>query len=287
MLLCAAILAATACGDDDTGTAPGPRGDFTIRTVTTGVELDTEYGIAIDDIFTRTIAANDSSTFENVSVDTYQLELVEVKENCVVGGENPRLIVLVADSVVETTFEVVCSETTGVLEVVTVTTGELPDASYSIAVDGTDAGTIGANDRVSTSDLVTGDHTVELGSVAVNCVLAGDARRTVAVPSAGTVTSRYEVFCTDQVGDLRIVTEATGFGDFDGFKFVVQLADPIVVLANSARTVQGVAQGVARVELLEESIASICTFSGPNPRSVEIRVGEVTETTFRFECVGP
>ncbi len=287
LLVCASVFSLTACGDsDDNGTAPGPRGDFTVRTTTTGVEQDSEYGVAIDDIFTRTRGANDSSTWEGVSVDTYALELVEVRDNCIVAPENPRLLTLVADDIVETTFEVECFETLGILEVVTETTGESPDVEYSLAVDGTAVGTIGANDTARTADLVTGDHTLELGSIAVNCVLTGDALRTVAVPSQGTATSIYEVFCTDQVGDLRIVTETTGFGDPDGFEFRVLFDDPVLVQSDSSVVVESVAIGVARVELIEESVLEFCTYSGPNPRSVEIRQGEVSETTFQFECRG-
>lgn len=286
-LLCAAVVGLTGCGDDDDGgTAPGPRGDFTIRTVTTGVEFDAVYGIAIDDIFTREIGPNDSTTFESVAVDTYLIELVEVADNCVVAPDNPRSLALIAESTVETTFEVECFETEGTLEVVTVTAGANPDQGYGLALDGADVGAIGANDTLRTTGLVTGDHTIELSGIAVNCVLAGDPTRTVAVPSEGTVTSTYEVFCTDRVGDLRIITESAGLEDPSGYDFVVQFEDPLTIGPNDAVTIASVAQGVARVELLAESVEPICTLVGEPVRMLEVREGEVTETVFAFDCQG-
>jgi hypothetical protein len=287
LLLMGAVLGISGCGEEDTSTAPVPRGDFTVRTVTAGSETDSEYGVAIDDIFARTIGPNDSSTWEGVSVDTYSLELVEVADNCVVEPENPRFLTLIADSLVETTFSVECFEATGILRVVTATTGPDPDDSYSLAVDGTGAGTIAANDTVLTGDLLTGDHTLELGGIAVNCVLAGDPVRTVRVPSEGLVTSTFEVFCTDEVGDLRIITRSEGLGDPSGYEFVVELADPIAAGANDTVTVASVAAGVARVSLVEDSVDPPCVLDGLSSRSLDIRIGEVSETIFTFSCEGP
>lgn len=284
LVIAMAALPLAACGDDDGSTAPGQRGSFKVRTATTGEQLDSQYVISIDDIQTRAIEANDSTTFDDYVVDTYSVGLAEVAANCTVAPENPRLLTLVADSIVETSFEVTCVETTGVLEVVTVTTGDVTDDEYSLAVDGAVVATIPANGRLRAGYLATGDHSLELGSVAANCVLAGDPERTVAVPSEGTISTRFEVFCTDRVGSLRITTETVGIGDPDGFDVRVQLTDPTSIGYNDTLDVQSLAEGVARVTVLESSVAEPCALEGPNPRSVDIRVGQVSETTLRFDC---
>lgn len=289
--LAALVPAMAACGDsDDNGTNPtGPRGDFSVATVTTGVELDPDrYEIRVNDIFASLIGVNDLVEFVNRAVDTYTVELAEVAANCVVSGDNPRFIQVIADTSIVTTFEVTCAATAGVLQVATITTGENPDDAYSLEVDGADAGMIGANDVARTADLQTGEHTVRLGDIALNCTLVGDPARTVVVPSEDMVETRYEVLCTDQVGDVRLVTSTTGlFPDPDGYEILISHADPIPVESTGVRTVGSVAAGVAHVRLLESSLADQCSVDGENQRTVTVPAGGLVETTFEVTCGTP
>ncbi len=288
----AVLATVAACGDSDDGTGPagptGPRGDFRVETVTTGAELDVEYGIGIDGIVSSVIGANDSTTFSDFAVATYSLELVDVAQNCVVEGDNPRPLTVVEADIVATTFEVACLTTTGILEVVTSTSGVNPDDGYSLAVDGEAVGTIGANDVARTGDLVTGEHTLRLGSIALNCLLGGDARRSVDVPSEGVVTSTYEIFCTDQTGDLRITTvTSAGLSAPSGYDVIVEWADPAPMGANDVMTLGSVAPGLARVSLDASHLPPDCTVMGENPRTVTISVGSTTDTTFEVDCGKP
>jgi hypothetical protein len=191
---CALLTAASACGDsDDSGTEPsGPRGDFAVVTVTTGVEFDTDlYEIRVNDIFAAVIGANDSVAFVDRAADTYTVELTDVAGNCILSGDNPRPVTVLADEEVAITFEVECFATAGVLQVVTETTGVNPDDQYTLAVDDMDAGTMAANDTARTADLQTGEHTVRLGDIALNCQLVGDPERTVTIPSTDMVETKY------------------------------------------------------------------------------------------------
>ncbi len=285
----AALLALTGCGDDDSGTAPGPRGDFSVLTVSSGVELDADgYEIRVNDIFAALIGVNDTVEFANRAAETYLVELTEVAANCTVQGNNPREVLVVADSGTETTFVVECIGTDGILRVVTSTSGLNPDDQYTLAVDGTDAGTIGANDTASTADLDTGEHTVRLGDIALNCRLAGDPLRTVDVPSDDTVETIYEVVCTNQVGLVRIITSTTGvLLDSDGYQFTIEFGDPLDVGATDVRTVSGVAEGINRVTLLESSVADNCSVIGENPRTVDVPAGSLVSTTFDVSCGVP
>ena len=286
---CVALVALAGCGDDDNGTAPGPRGDFSVIAFTTGVELDEDgYEIRVNDIFAALIGVNDTADFPNRAVDTYLIELTEVADNCTVSGNNPRELLVQADSETETTFNVECIGTEGVLRVITSTSGPRADDQYTLEVDGMDAGTIGANDTASTAELDTGEHTVRLGDIALNCRLAGDPLRTLDVPSEATVETTYEVFCTDQVGLVRIVTSTTGvLPDPDGYLFVIEYGDPLAVGASDVRTVRDVAAGINRVTLLESSVADNCSVVGENPRTVAVPAGSLVSAPFEVSCGVP
>ncbi len=284
----ALILALGACGDDD-ATDPGPRGDFFVRTVSSGDELDSNgYEIRVNDIFAATVGVNDSVEFSNRAVSTYSVELTQVADNCSVAGNNPRPVLVIADSQTGTTFEVTCVVTAGVLQVVTTTTGENPDDGYTLAVDGSDAATIGANDTARTADLETGEHTVRLGDIALNCRLVGDPERTLTVPSADMVETKYEVFCTDRVGNLRIITSTTGlFPDPDGYEVVIEFGGSISIGSTDVVTVGSVAGGVTRVQLIESTVADNCSVAGENPRSVNVPSGGLVNTLFDVTCEAP
>lgn len=287
----ALILAATACGDSDDGgsTDPGARGDFAVVTVTTGVEFDTDrYEIRVNDIFASLIDVNDSVIFTSRAVDTYSVELAEVAPNCAVSGDNPRPVQVTANTQTATTFEVTCFVTAGVLQVVTATSGENPDDAYTLAVDGLDTGVMGANDTARTADLQTGEHTVRLGDIALNCRLIGDPERTVFVPSEDMIETKYEVVCTDQVGNLRLVTSTTGlFPDADGYEIVIESGSPITMRNTEVKTVGSVAAGVTQVRLLESSVADNCTLQGENPRTLDVPAGGLIDTLFEVTCVVP
>ena len=282
-------LAAAACGDsNDSGTNPGgPRGDFAVQTATTGVEFDNSgYEVRVNGVFASLMGPNDSVEFVDRAVDTYSVELAEVAANCAVAGDNPRPVLVIADSKTATTFEVACLATAGVLQVVTATSGVNRDDGYTLAVDGLDAGSIGANDTTRTADLATGEHTVRLGEIALNCRLVGDPEREVLVPREDTIETTYEVVCTDQVGSLRIITSTAGnVPDPDGYEVDIEFADPIPVEAVDTVTVRSVAGGVTSVGLRESSVADNCSVEGENPRSVTVQVGGLVSTEFQVACV--
>lgn len=286
----ALLLLAGACGGDgDSGTDPGPQGDYSVVTVTSGEELDPDgYEIRVNDVFNGFIGANDSLEFFNRDADTYGVQLVGVAPNCTVDGENPRQLEVIANAKTATTFEISCISTVGVLQVVTATSGENPDDSYTLVLDELEPGTIGANDTVRTEALPTGEHTVRLGSIALNCRLAGDVERVVTVPVDAPVETTYDVFCTDRVGNLRLVTSTTGlFPDPDGYEVVVEFGDPVAVTSTGVRTLTSVAGGVTRVRLVETSVAENCSLLGENPRAVDVPSGGLIETVFEVACEVP
>jgi len=291
LLACAASsFVLGACGGDGGGTTdPGPRGDFSVLTTSTGPELDSDgYEIQVNGVFAAIIGVNDSVEFANRAVDSYSVALTEVAENCTVAGANPRPVQLIDGGKVATTFEVACVTTAGGLQVVTSTSGPNPDDGYTLAVDDLDAGTIGANDTILAAELVTGEHTVRLGDIALNCRLVGDAARNVMVPSKDVIETTYEVICTDVVGSLRVVTTTSGVSpDPDGYEVVIEFGSPIAIGATDAKIVGSVAAGVTRIQLLESTVADNCAVDGDNPRSVTVPAGGLVETVFEVTCEAP
>jgi hypothetical protein len=211
-----------------------------------------------------------------------------VAGNCSVAGENPRSITVSSAAEAVTTFDVACVETAGVLQVVTETTGPDQDDAYTLFVDGELTGTIGANDTISTSELITGAHTVRIGDIALNCQIVGDPERNISVPSQDTIRTTYEIPCTDRVGYVRIITSTTGaLPDEDGYEAVIEFGAPIALRTTGVRTVGSVAAGVTTVRLVESSIADNCSVAGPNPRSVTVPSGGLVESTFEVSCALP
>ena len=81
-----------------------------IRISTTGVDIDPDgYLLIIEGLSDQTVrvAANSVTTYSGAPGQA-SLELADVAENCVVEGDNPRVIVVAAGEGVETTFHIMC-----------------------------------------------------------------------------------------------------------------------------------------------------------------------------------
>lgn len=278
------------CGDDESPTTPVvPTGELAVTTETTGEQIDPNgYEIFINGFFVQAVDVDDSVLLAGVRADLVQVELNQVAGNCVVEGENPRGVSVPADDTASTGFVVACIATSGTIEVVTATTGADLDFGYVVTVDGILQGIVAANDTFRSASFPSGEHTVTLGDVAPNCLLAGDPERTVTVPAEEPAQTIYSIFCTDEVGDLQISTRTTGEPpDPDGYQVAVELSAPIALGANDTVTISSVAAGQARITLLEASLEAGCELSGSNPRSVTITAGATAATEFEVACGAP
>jgi Tol biopolymer transport system component len=84
----------------------------------------------------------------------------------------------------------------GAIQVTAVTTGQGTDPDgYSITVDAGLPQAIGASGSVTVPALPAGDHTVELGGVAGNCVVTEENPRTVTVTAGATAETTFGVVC--------------------------------------------------------------------------------------------
>ena len=273
--------------------APGS-GNLTVNASTTGGTPDPNgYRVTVDDGLGRTIQSNASTTYA-LPPGSYAVQLGDVASNCTVtDGATRSGVAVVAGQTATVTFAVNCPTTpppTGDLTVTTSTTGSSLDPDgYTVAVDGGSAQAIGINSSVDYPDLAAGNHTVAIAGVASTCTVSGGTSRTVSVPSGGTATTTFTVTCTTPpppTGDLTVTVSTTGgTPDPDGYTVTVDGAQSRGLGINESTTYGGIAAGSHSVQL--NGLASNCTVSGSNPRSVDVPDGGTGSTTFSVSCPDP
>lgn len=83
-------------------------GSLRVATTTSGENPDQAYVVTIDGVQSSAIGPADEVTFPALSATAHAVRLVEVQPNCVVAGDNPRSVAVVAQDTVTTTFDVTC-----------------------------------------------------------------------------------------------------------------------------------------------------------------------------------
>jgi alpha-tubulin suppressor-like RCC1 family protein len=146
-----------------------------------------------------------------LSAGNHTVLLGDVASNCTVAGENPRVVSVRSGAQDRVTFEVICSATTGALEITTVTTGESLDVNgYSVSVDGRDYRPIATNGSTTVPDVAPGTHIVGLANLAPNCTAAGGGSLTVTVSAGASVPVRFDLTCSGPPPPLSFYQISTG-----------------------------------------------------------------------------
>lgn len=83
-------------------------GALRVVTTTSGESPDQAYVVTIDGVQSSAIGPADEVTFPALRATAHAVRLVEVQPNCVVAGDNPRSVTVVAQDTVTTTFDVTC-----------------------------------------------------------------------------------------------------------------------------------------------------------------------------------
>jgi hypothetical protein len=173
------------------------------------------------------------------------------------------------------------------LEITTSTSGtELDADGYTVQVDAGAAQTIGASASMQRTDLSPGDHTVQLGGMALNCSVTGDNPRTVSVAAGQTATVSFAVTCGPTTGGLEVTSTTTGPSpDADGFTVTVDGAERGTLGASGAVNVDGLTGGNHVVGI--SGVAANCQVQGDNPRTVIIAPGTPSSVPFTVTCTAP
>ena len=291
-VLAALVALVPACGGGDGGGLTEPTtGAVQVTTSTTGAELDPDgYMVTLDDVARLQIGAAASRILDELDPGTHRLGLTGLSSSCAVQGDNPRTVTVVAGETAAETFEVACAAAppvTGGLTVSTATGGVAPDADgYTVTVDGSESGTIGAEGSLAVGDLGAGDHLVGLAGVAANCAVEGDNPRTVSVVAGAVVPVAFSIACVAppvSSGTLTITTQTGGAGaDPNGYAFAIGDGAPQPIGPSATVSVAGVPAGTTQVELT--GLAGNCQLAGANPRPVTVPDGGTVAVTFAVTC---
>ncbi len=214
-----------------------------------------------------------------------------VAANCTVSGGTSRTVSVTAGTTVSTSYAVSCAPTgggTGSLTVTTATSGasgDLDPDGYTVSVDGGAASQPIPDNGSVTFTGPAGDHTVALSGVAANCSVGGANPRTVTVPSGGTVSTTFSVTCAATgggTGSLTVTTSTTGSNlDPDGYTITIDGSFSQPIATNGSVTFTGPSGDHS---LALSGVASNCSVSGANPRTVTVPSGGTTTTTFSVSC---
>jgi hypothetical protein len=177
-----------------------------ITTATTGVELDSDgYVTSIDGKSPQPVGVQATLTIDRLPDGEHSVELSGLAPNCEVSGENPRTASVQVGATASVAFAVVCRPTTGILEVVTATSGQPADADgFVIMLDGAASDPIGPTATVIFPAIGTGLHTVELSGVAPNCQVTGDHPLGAVVDPGQTVRVSFAINCVPTAGGLTV-----------------------------------------------------------------------------------
>jgi hypothetical protein len=267
---------------------PPAAGSVSVTTSTSGPALDPDgYSLTVDADGGQPIGVDESVAVSDLTAGDHLVGLAGVSANCLVAGDNPRTVTIVAGSAVAVVFSIECDAlppAVGELVVTTVTSGPGVDPDgYAVAIGGGAGQPIGSNATVSVANVPAGASTVELSDVAANCAVGGQNPREVSVPAGGSVEVRFAITCASGTGALEVTTASTGSPpDPSGYTVSVDGGAPLAIGVNATRAVEDLTAGAHSVAL--GGLADNCAVQGQNPRNVTITVGQTATLDFTVQC---
>src|SRR5438128_1247553 len=272
-------------------------GSLSVTTATSGASGDLDpdgYTVTLDGTTSRAIGINASVTFTGLTPGSHSVVLSGVAANCTVSGGTSSVVSVTAGSTASTSYSISCAPTgptTGSLSVTTATSGASgdldPDGS-TVTLPVATSRAIGINASVTFTGLTPGSHSVVLSGVAGNCTVSGGTSRTVSVTAGSTASTSYSVSCAPSspgTGSLTVTTATSGAsGDLDPDGYTVSVdggAASQPIATNGSVTFTGPA-GDHSIALT--GVATNCTVSGANPRTVTVPAGGTASTTFSVSC---
>jgi hypothetical protein len=267
---------------------PPTTGSVSVTTSTSGGTPDPDgYDLTVDGDGGRPIGVDESIALSELAAGDHLIGLAGVAANCLVAGDNPRTVTVVAGSAVAVEFSVQCSApppSVGELTVTTVTGGAGADPDgYVFSVGGGAEQPIGPSATVSVANVPAGPTTVELSGMAAHCTVGGQNPREVRVPAGGSVEVRFTITCSSNTGTLAVTTASSGSPpDPSGYTVSIDGGAPIAIGVNATSTIEDLPVGAHTVAL--GGLAENCEVQGQNPRTVTISAGQTSTVTFTVQC---
>lgn len=279
------VWALAACAPGAPSSPDATAGAIRVEVTTSGTGAPEAYEVTLDGGQARSIAANGTLTYQEISPGSHSVELASVPFNCVVEGANPRETVVAEAGTSEVSFSVSCEAAPqGSLAVTTTTSGEdLDPDGYEIEIDGTPSGTIGTDETRLFANLPTGDRLIELTGLAGNCAVQGDNPRIRTVSDGQTTLTTFAVACVITTGAIEVKVSTSGpFPDSDGYTVDLDGEETRAVDPDDTVTFTGVAEGRHVITLRD--IASNCDVEDDNPVEIDVTAGETATVEFDLDC---
>jgi hypothetical protein len=279
-------LGIAACGGDSL-TIPSNTGALEVTTSTAGSEPDPDgYTLQVDADQPQPIGASATLQIQNLTPGTHNVLLSGMAANCSVSGDNPQTVTITVGEKTSVAFALVCGATTGALQVTAQTSGPSADDGYSISLDGTDQGPLGANASVTLGNIAPGSHVVGLSDVSSNCSIGGGNLQAVTVTPGETASLTFTITCVEPpaaVGTLRITTTTGGADrDLNGYQFSVDGGQAQPIGLNTSATLTNVAAGSHTVVLSD--VAGNCVVDNGTSQDVTITTGQTSTVNFVVNC---
>ena len=122
------------------------------------------------------------------------VRLSGVADHCVLGGDNPKDVTVVAGETVTVAFSIVCGPATGSLNLQVVTTGDDIDPDGYLVMTSDPPLRIASNGATMIAGLPAGEIAIQLFDIAGNCAFV-EGPTVVTVPPAGVVQVDYTLTC--------------------------------------------------------------------------------------------
>src|SRR6266581_2010263 len=284
-------------------------GSLHVTATTSGVDLDPDgYVVCVDPsagyygtscAYGPSITVNGAVTL-SVSAGDHRVLLQGIAGNCVVSGENPRMVSTSVGNTTEVALSLTCA-TLPRLHITTATTGGQVDPNgYTACVDpqydyyddlycySGAPQAIGLNGTL-TIGVPAGNHTVLLNDVADNCTVGGANPRPVSATATDTTQVPFSITCPPP-GSVHVSTSTVGVDvDPDGYSVCIDRSPseachwsrPFSV--NDGFSFKDVTAGSHSVVL--SGAAGNCAVNGDNRRTVTVPEGGTVDVTFSVTCV--
>jgi hypothetical protein len=173
--------------------------------------------------------------------------------------------------------------TGSIIVVATVTGKDIDPDGFLVRLNGGSPRQLASAAALVFAELAPSLYTVTIEQIASNCVLRDEPSRTVTVISREATAVLFSVHCQDRLADgiLRVSMATPGFSTFG----VALGSGPIVNASNGKVLFTDVPSGTHSLRL--ELDAEPCVIDEPNPRTVTVVAGQITDVAFSMTCPDP
>ena len=272
--LVSVVFMLAACNADvgDLG-EPSTDGTLIVSTATQGDDPDPDgYLLTVDGV--DSVALDPTGTAEIVVASgPHTLRLLGVADHCTASPDTPFEVDIPASSRIPVAFVFNCPAT-GARITATTTGLDIDPDGYRIAVDGTDRGTIPANETLLLR-LDPGSRTIALTGLTPNCTISGSGSQATTIVVAEVASIEFAVVCTATTGVVGVAISGTGVGAV--FEATVDGVTPFPVGRIERAYLEDVSAGDHVVSLNAPAGCSVKT----DPLTVSVTVGTLVRDTVR------